>query len=582
MSGKIKSVTEEGEDYFVIESEFEIELMVKRLIPTHKTYPLRVRIHPENTRILRMISNEFKFDIETNKWKEAQEEIKEKEKLTKKLTRLNYVKPNSSYFDGKLMPFQKQCLDFLIKTDGKTLIADEMGLGKTIESLSFISTKEDAYPVIVVAPLVTLVNWQREIQKFVRLKNKGETLDIETRVPKVNIIRHGIRKGHSSQLKLADFYLINYELVEKRFRNLVELDPKTIIYDEIQNLRNFYTKKYSACKALGLYNSVRYRLGLSGTPIYNRGTEMFDVCEIIKSGILGERDEFIRRYCRNWEPNKTEDKNKQTLSELLQKTIMIRRKKIDVLQDLPDKIRMKQSIPIDTTIYEEELEKLYEKITKAKNDLKTMVTEDDKKQGLFEVNKKIRDMRIQERQIAGIAKVPHVVEYLNNLLEDYDNEKFVVFCHHRNVHEAIFDGLRRYKPVQVIGGQSDKERQNSIDNFQEKDSRVIICGLRAGNVGINLTSSAYVIFAELDWSPAIHRQAEDRLHRIGQKNNVFAHYLEGEGTFDEILSHVLLDKTVEISNVLGDKLEPMNNEKAMEFLQSKFDFSKKTKISESF
>ena len=82
----------------------------------------------------------------------------------------------------------------------------------------------------------------------------------------------------------------------------------------------------------------------------------------------------------------------------------------------------------------------------------------------------------------------------------------------------------------------------------------MVAGLRAGNVGINLTTASYVIFAELDWSPAIHRQAEDRLHRIGQKNTVFAYYLVGNGTLDEHVADILVDKSYEIDTILMQKL----------------------------
>lgn len=101
--------------------------------------------------------------------------------------------------------------------------------------------------------------------------------------------------------------------------------------------------------------------------------------------------------------------------------------------------------------------------------------------------------------------------------------------------------------------------------------------MRAGNLGISLTASTYVIFAELDWSPAIHWQAEDRLHRIGQTKTVFAHYLEGEDTFDEIISQILLNKNVIINDVLGDKMERLNNTQALQFLQDKYKFGEKSK-----
>ena len=111
-------------------------------------------------------------------------------------------------------------------------------------------------------------------------------------------------------------------------------------------------------------------------------------------------------------------------------------------------------------------------------------------------------------------------------------ESVVVFCHHKAIHKLLHEQLTEFSPVSIIGGQSDKDRQNSIDDFQDGKSNLMIAGLRAGNVGINLSRARYVVFAELDWSPAIHRQAEDRLHRLGQKNTVFAYYLVGDGTLD--------------------------------------------------
>ncbi len=87
----------------------------------------------------------------------------------------------------------------------------------------------------------------------------------------------------------------------------------------------------------------------------------------------------------------------------------------------------------------------------------------------------------------------------------------------------------------------------------------MIAGIRAGNVGINLTKAKYVIFAELDWSPAIHRQAEDRLHRIGQKNTVFAYYLIGNGTLDDHVANVLVDKSYEIDEIMDENVENFEN-----------------------
>jgi SNF2 family DNA or RNA helicase len=95
---------------------------------------------------------------------------------------------------------------------------------------------------------------------------------------------------------------------------------------------------------------------------------------------------------------------------------------------------------------------------------------------------------------------------------------------------------------------------------------LLIAGLRAGNVGINLTRARYVIFAELDWSPAIHLQAEDRLHRIGQKGTVFAYYLIGNGTLDEHVAQVLVDKSYEIDAIMDNKVESFENKEKAQLI----------------
>lgn len=567
--GTLHIVEENDEEYFQIESTHEIELMIKRMIPSHKNYPLKVKIHSENTQIIKMVMGEFPFDIMTDKWEQYVDEIKKKEELAKDLLTLDYVEPDSTYFIGKLRPFQKLALDFLQKTGGNTLIADEMGLGKTIETLAFIAANPKLMPVVVVAPLVTLINWKREIEKFLKLYHtqdnpQHELFEDGVSTPKIKLIRN----GSHGDLPSADFYLINYELVGKRIKDILNVKPKIVVYDEVHNIRNDYTRKYEACNALSKFPTIQHRIGLSGTPIYNSGIEIFNICEVLKPGLFGDRSEFIRKYCMSWEQNKSSEGGKSALKKLLSDSIMIRRKKINVLDDLPEKIRIKQTLEIDTEMYDSQIKRLVDDITQTKKELESL--KDTDKEGLFELNKKIRGLSTEERQIAGMAKAPFVVKYITELLENYKNEKFVVFCHHQAVRDTLLEGLSRFNPTKVTGGQSDKERQNNIDNFQNGDSKIIICGLRSGSLGINLTSSAYVIFAELDWTPSVHRQAEDRIHRIGQKRQVFAHYLEGAGTFDEELSNILLQKSVEINGILGDRMEIINNKKALEFLQNRF------------
>ena len=180
-------------------------------------------------------------------------------------------------------------------------------------------------------------------------------------------------------------------------------------------------------------------------------------------------------------------------------------------------------------------------------------------------------MRTAERQIAGIAKAGHVSKYVRSLLDDYVDDKFVLFCHHLSVREILRGDLDRYGLAEIVGGQRPGERQGEIDRFQ-KDAgcRVMLAGLRAGSVGISLSAASYVIFAELDWSPSIHRQAEDRLHRIGQKKPVIAHYLIGKGTYDTTIAKTVVRKSLDVSGVMGEPPARVDNLAALEILAKRF------------
>jgi len=447
-------------------------------------------------------------------------------------------------FRGKLMNFQKEGLDFLLKSSGNALLADEMGLGKTVQTLSYVSTEKQTFPVLIVAPLVTLNNWEREIQKFLKKKSRNGRI-IESESPSVTLIR----TGKSKELPQSDIYVINYELLLKRSDDLEQVGIRTIVCDEVHNLRSKTTQKYKAVKKLAALPTVNYRIGLSGTPIYNRGSEIWPIIDILKPGLLGSFKEFCEYFCYVNDKGKAIvlENKRASLRNELQKHVMLRRKKADVLKELKDKVRYKEVIASDTDYYLEELDKIWKKL------------ESEQKEAQTEFSKSASYHRAiqSERQIAGVAKLPHVINFVKNIMEI--EESVVVFCHHKVIHKLLHESLQEFAPVSIIGGQSDNLRQDQIDKFQKGESKLMIAGIRAGNVGINLTRAKYVIFAELDWSPAIHRQAEDRLHRIGQKNTVFAYYLIGNGTLDDHVASILVDKSYEIDAIMDETVDTYEN-----------------------
>ncbi len=464
--------------------------------------------------------------------------------------KLKRAKPGDQ-FRGKLLNFQKEGLDFLLKSSGNALLADEMGLGKTVQTLAYTASEKQTFPLLVVAPLVTLKNWEREIQKFLKKKSRNGRI-IESESPSVTMIR----TGKSKELPLTDVYIINYELLLKRNYDLAKVGLKTIVCDEVHNLRSKSTQKYKAVKKLAANPSVHYRIGLSGTPIYNRGSEIWPIIDILKPGLLGSFKEFCEYFCYVNENGKAIvlENKRVSLRNELQKHVMLRRKKVDVLKELKDKVRYKEVIAADTDYYLEELDKIWKKV------------ESEQKDADSEFSKSASYHRAiqSERQIAGIAKLPHVINFVKNIMEIEEN--VVVFCHHKVIHKLLHESLQEFSPVSIIGGQSDDLRQDQIDKFQKGESKLMIAGIRAGNVGINLTRAKYVIFAELDWSPAIHRQAEDRLHRIGQKNTVFAYYLIGQGTLDDHVANILVDKSYEIDEIMDESKENYENKDKAELI----------------
>lgn len=520
-------------------------MMAMRIVPgswSSKTGTVDIPDNMSNVEHIEWLMMRYPLEVRSaERWNMRIQELSKIKKKREEIRSLIKYEKISPLFRGELRDFQKIGLDFLLKCSGCALLADEMGTGKTVHSLAYIVTEKDALPALIVAPLVTLENWRREIIKFVQ-KADGKPL-------KVEMIRSG--KKHAlddRQLSIyptdpTDIYLINYELLSKRKDDIERLPIRTIIADEVQNLRNPQSQKSQAIKEIANNPEIQHRLGLSGTPCYNHGTEIWSIIDFIYPGLLGTYNEFSREFVSEWDKSILPHK-REAFYQILTENIMLRRRKEDVLKELPEKTRYKQPIEIDDDYYAKEM-------SKHLANLKATLASTNPNTDFRVQSEAYRDFANNERIVAGISKVPFVVEFVKEMMEN--EESVVVFCHHRAVHTLLHEKLMEYNPVAIIGGQTDQQRQNAIDNFQNGITKLMIAGMRAGNLGINLTTASYVIFAELDWSPAIHRQAEDRLHRMGQAKSVFAYYLEGKGTYDEHVSEVLVNKKVEIDEILGDK-----------------------------
>ncbi|TLX84023.1 MAG: ATP-dependent helicase, partial [Thaumarchaeota archaeon] len=358
----------------------------------------------QNVQKIKWILDRYPLEIRSKSiWHRKIRHVTVPKKKWTRIEKLRKANPGEQ-FRGTLLNFQREGLDFLTKSYGNALLADEMGLGKTVQTLAYLATEKQTFPALIVAPLVTLNNWQREIQKFLKKRSRNGRIVGEEHPSSVLI-----RTGRCQDLGRYNFYIINYDLLYKRLNDLSKLNIRTIVCDEVQHLRSKSTKKYEAVKNLAALESVKYRIGLSGTPIYNRGSEIWPIVDILRPGLLGTFEEFCEYFCYVNEKGKAIvlENKRASLGEELRKHVMLRRKKSDVLKELKEKVRYKEFIDSDINYYYAELEKIWRRL---EEEQKIAITPFDK----FSSYKRAIQ---SERQAAGIAKVPHVIEFVKNIME---------------------------------------------------------------------------------------------------------------------------------------------------------------------
>lgn len=429
------------------------------------------------------------------------------------------------------------------------LLADEMGLGKTNQACGFINAiKPDK--VLIICPNSLKYMWRDKVRELV-------------------IKQYEMEVAGSSIFMFSDFVIINYEALKNMGDALKSIHWDLIIADEAHYLKNINALRSQITYGL----DSECFLFLTGTPIVNYPYEIFPLIHKLDPTTWPEASGFEWYFC--WGSDSKYGRHLDILQRVLRNTIMIRRLKKDVLTDLPQ-IR-RQIIEIQATpeiqkILDRE-KKLYEdkdimaQLNEAMDDAKNMESDVDfeaiirdltaTKSFLFEEMSRIR-------HLIGLAKIPYVIEHLENTLQN-DN-KIVVFGHHHDViqplskrfargtTDAIANGKNHYSTY-IDGSITDMEdRYNRWKKqFQEDDNCRLICvGMKAAGVGIDLTASSHAIFAEVDWVPGTLNQAEARLHRIGQDaNKILCQYMIFADSMDSTMLRKVHRKMQSINKALN-------------------------------
>ena len=440
------------------------------------------------------------------------------------------VAPPAAYFEGTLKPFQEEGLSYLL-SNSRALLADEMGLGKTVQAIAYLATTR-ALPALLIVPPHLIRNWEREIERFLRLPD-GVTV-------------HVIRGLKPYDLPEADIYIIHYLLLRGWKQTLPNLGMRCVIFDEVQELRHAGTEKYSAASLLA--ESCERVFGLSGTPIYNKGGEIWNVINILDYHCLGDWESFTREWCYGYGNNIVA--KPELLGDFLRREgLMLRRTKQDVLKELPPKRRLVQEIDADDTVYQTLMRPVIHTLGALNAEA------DPSRRAILE-----EQVSQQERQATGIAKAPFVAAFVRALLDG--GEKILLFAHHHAVMDIYKKELHAYKPVVITGRESVNQKDTAVAAFMSGRTNVCCISLRAA-AGLNLQRASCVVFGELDWSPAVHSQAEDRAHRIGQEDSLLCYYLVSPRGSDQDMQEALGLKVSQFLGIMGDETpDPLSQQES--------------------
>lgn len=436
--------------------------------------------------------------------------------------------PPEGTFTGELREFQKEGLSFLL-ANPRTLLADEMGLGKTVQALACLAATGE-FPALIVVPPHLLRNWQAEAARFLRIDGKP---------PRVCVLT-GLKPYQPPE---ADIYIIHYLLLRGWKQALPQMGFRTVIFDEIQELRHGGTEKYSAASLLA--EECERVIGLSGTPIYNKGSEIWNVVNILDFHCLGDWESFTRAWCDGYGNHLVRDP--ALLGDHLRREgLILRRTKQEVLTELPPKRRLVQEIDADDKVYRELMRPVIEML----GSLRALHPEARERAMLEE------QVGRGERQATGVAKAPFVAAFVRALLDN--GEKVLLFAHHHAVMDIYKKELTSYHPAFLTGQETTKQKDDAVARFMEGKTNLCVISLRAAS-GLNLQRASCVVFGELDWSPAVHSQAEDRAHRMGQKDSILCYYLVAPQGSDRDMQDALGLKVSQFVALMGDKTPELSS-----------------------
>ena len=450
----------------------------------------------------------------------------------------------------KFRDYQKRGFSWLVflhdlGTGG--ILADDMGLGKTLQTIAlllWVKNKQKKRKLnLVIAPTSVVPNWEREIQKF---------------APALRTVVWQGADRHDKRFELddADIMITSYALLRRDEELLHALDLRYVVLDEAQHIKNPMSATARAAKAL----PSERRLALTGTPIENRLSEIWSIIDFVSPGLLGTLKSFEERYSRPIERGDME--TAQKLRTIIHPLVM-RRTKIEVAPELPEKIEQEIVVPMA-----DEQSKLYKQMLK---EVRDSVMSAVQKQGVAKAQIQILAALTRMRQVACDPRLTKLsgewsdetsgkLQALEEIVQEAvaGGHRLLIFSQFvtmlGHIREML-DGLG--VKYEYLDG-STKDRQDRVDRFNEDESyNAFLISLKAGGTGLNLTGADTVVHFDPWWNPAVEDQATDRAHRIGQTRVVTVYKLIARDSVEEKILKLSAKKRELVSNVLTTESTPL-------------------------
>jgi SNF2 family N-terminal domain protein len=392
-------------------------------------------------------------------------------------------------------------------------LADDMGLGKTLQTIALLLEQGSKGPSLVVAPASVVPNWRNELRRF---------------APTLNVIvlnQSDNRTADIEKVQAGDVVVITYMLLNIEQKILTEREWVVVCLDEAHTIKNANTKMSKAAMQL----KAQRKVILTGTPIQNRLSELWNLFQFINPGLLGSAEQFKQKFIQPIEGNN--DKERQSQLRRLIAPFLLRRTKGEVIKELPDKTDIQLPVELSSneiTMYEMH-RKMVEEMVRSDKSLNVST--------LAEITK-LRQMACSCSLVDKSWKVPSskLLAFIDlaESLNDSGNRALVFSQFTSFLEEVRYAMDNAQLPYLYLDGSTPMaKREQLVKDFQSGRCPFFLISLKAGGLGLNLTGANYVVHLDPWWNPAIEQQATDRAYRIGQQQDVTVYHLISQHTIEE-------------------------------------------------